>query len=1305
MWSQQFQPPPPPAPSQAPPQQQQQQRPSWPPPPPAPGQAQVQTQAQPPPPPVGNQTFQSPPANNVAASFGPPPTTTGAGAGAGPPPMQHGHGGQHGSFPPGGGSMIQQQTGIASAPSHDSQDYQHQIGGSQDRRDGGYDDEEEEDDDGALGAAIGLVAGAASMFFNKAPSNNNASVDTPPVGPPSTDAASSAAPSFPPPQQQQPPMFMPPPNPPQQQQPPAPIDLLASMLDDPHEEESTPPAETTQNSTSNIPPSGPPTVAAAGTLAVSSFTAPPPPSAIENGPPRTTVSTATQQSGSSPFFPFTNTQPSKTSAAAAIFGAPSSTVANQKLETISMVPSTDSNSVGVAPTASTTDSPTTVEKSSTVTPSRTTPSFPPPHSTTPPSTPGDRHMTPPSIISQSRVGSSPFLPPTSTAAPPTPSTPVPANTSGTSSAGDISTSVTARPSPIPGEMVDRNRSSETSTEPPPTVLESKMEATKVPSSPVVRHQFRAPPKKPALPGPSKTGLSRPSPSTKKTTAAGTPSSTPSRSKFRLPTPRKARGTPAGKTAQPSVVKDQVPVATSVPGSTDSRVQGLGRPDVPSSETTSPEVIPAQSVGATKKLPASTPMPTSTASNPPTSLEASHTTKPEIEFQKPPKEESPSLGHAQVDTSAGSAGNNLMMPIDGKAKEPESCESTAPKASTRENPEDTVPSVEPSKEASSSSLSTGPPLLSKNDRNDPTQLGSDCLSEPETSAVDTPTLDTAIESPSDLPEGWVEATDPSSGQVYFYNGTTGETSWERPEMKNGVPKTTVENKETDSQIPALENDRGRPAKSDADDAIDTTLDALNAEFGVVDQTSGDELPLEPSNHSGQDNLEIESNLEYNLSEENQCEKSSPDEVQARNNPSSTQEEESENLLPQGWVEAVDPDTGKTFFYSPESGESSWERPSSSTENELQPVTEDESQATPVANLGDEPETTTEPVQNDQVLVDSAVGASSAYHYEPETAREEAFPEYSDNSMENDDKVQTGESDDEYAPELSGTPEANVSDLPDDWVTVQDEAGTYYYNTVSGETTWDRPTSDQPPGHPDTADTIEDEQTEPLPLDAAGGNGSLQQEMPAEDEVSCEEDAAPPVEQEEEEQLPAGWYSSVDPDSGLAFYVNEETGVTQWTRPAESDEGAAIGQEEDLDAPIADEALPSEPSETDEVPYEEEAAPPVEQEEEAEEEQLPGGWYSSVDPGSGLTFYVNEETGVTQWTHPAEADDPPVVDDDGDNAVEQEEDLDAPAADEGEAPPADQQQEEEEQLPAGWYSSVDPGSGLAFYVNEETGETQW
>ena len=40
-------------------------------------------------------------------------------------------------------------------------------------------------------------------------------------------------------------------------------------------------------------------------------------------------------------------------------------------------------------------------------------------------------------------------------------------------------------------------------------------------------------------------------------------------------------------------------------------------------------------------------------------------------------------------------------------------------------------------------------------------------------------------PPPLPPGWIENKDPTSGQMYFHNATTGESTWERPLVERWV----------------------------------------------------------------------------------------------------------------------------------------------------------------------------------------------------------------------------------------------------------------------------------------------------------------------------------------------------------------------------------------------------------------------------------------------------------------------------------------------------------------------------------------
>ena len=73
----------------------------------------------------------------------------------------------------------------------------------------------------------------------------------------------------------------------------------------------------------------------------------------------------------------------------------------------------------------------------------------------------------------------------------------------------------------------------------------------------------------------------------------------------------------------------------------------------------------------------------------------------------------------------------------------------------------------------------------------------------------------------------------------------------------------------------------------------------------------------------------------------------------------------------------------------------------------------------------------------------------------------------------------------------------------------------------------------------------------------------------------------------QQLPPGWYTTQDPNTGQTYYCNEQSGQCQWD-PPQSNQGAAA--------------------------------------------QLPPGWYTTQDPNTGQTYYCSESTGQCQWDPP-------------------------------------------------------------------------
>ena len=80
---------------------------------------------------------------------------------------------------------------------------------------------------------------------------------------------------------------------------------------------------------------------------------------------------------------------------------------------------------------------------------------------------------------------------------------------------------------------------------------------------------------------------------------------------------------------------------------------------------------------------------------------------------------------------------------------------------------------------------------------------------------------------------------------------------------------------------------------------------------------------------------------------------------------------------------------------------------------------------------------------------------------------------------------------------------------------------------------------------------------------------------------------------------------------------------------------------------------------------------------QEQGLPVGWRAAFDGASGATYYVNEQTGESQWEPPPQQ---------GGYALQGGYDT-------------------AQALPSGWTRSFDAASGAAYYVNERTGESQW
>ena len=126
----------------------------------------------------------------------------------------------------------------------------------------------------------------------------------------------------------------------------------------------------------------------------------------------------------------------------------------------------------------------------------------------------------------------------------------------------------------------------------------------------------------------------------------------------------------------------------------------------------------------------------------------------------------------------------------------------------------------------------------------------------------------------LPEGWTELVDPTSGRPYYFRESDGTTSWDRPVDAAAAAAASQLDGPFAAAAPPVEAE-GEPTSTEA------AASDLPAIEGIVPE------------HNEQ--------------------------------PVDTTEPESQQLLPDGWTEVVDPSSENVYYYHAESGETRWERP--------------------------------------------------------------------------------------------------------------------------------------------------------------------------------------------------------------------------------------------------------------------------------------------------------------------------------------------------------------------------------------------
>jgi len=623
---------------------------------------------------------------------------------------------------------------------------------------------------------------------------------------------------------------------------------------------------------------------------------------------------------------------------------------------------------------------------------------------------------------------------------------------------------------------------------------------------------------------------------------------------------------------------------------------------------------------------------------------------------------------------------------------------------------------------------------------------------------------SLPSSDELPVGWVEVTDPTSGSTYFYNEQTQETSWERPRVidtsNSDASKEVVEQtldstiveagskiSEFDVSAAQSQETEETPITSEAkedlgDPSVSASLKELpNGWVEATDPTTGQTYYF--NSESGTTSWEFPQmkTLSPEVEDDEAHDTSIPaehpeieriedtkasvgaDREEKETNPSIS----SAHRLPPGWVEATDPTSGQTYYYKAESGETSWELPKSMSvapESEsMEEVAEESDKSLPAEALHESPI---------QIKDDIA----------EEGAQAETTPE-------------------EHIPDSSVANSQDEAHLPSGWTEVTDPSSgkTYYYNESTGTTSWENP-SMEPQSQEDansknaSTEPSVDAERDILDPDEKGDSGRVEENGPTDPEV--ENDPAEEVENDPTEQavstpadpLPRGWVEMSDPNSGQAYYYNEDTGATSWDIPTISPGPDEHGFESegnvDPSSALSDEVLGETPVAAVDVAKETLGSSSIQELERPEasavvsEDELPSGWVETADPTSGQSYFYNADTQETSWTRPivnlpttgvenvelADNNEPVWAENvDDQHAPEESEDQEAEEDSAGvTALQADAVLEETEAttvlsvhdasesgtgevLPPGWVELTDPTSGQTYYFNERSEETSW
>lgn len=452
--------------------------------------------------------------------------------------------------------------------------------------------------------------------------------------------------------------------------------------------------------------------------------------------------------------------------------------------------------------------------------------------------------------------------------------------------------------------------------------------------------------------------------------------------------------------------------------------------------------------------------------------------------------------------------------------------------------------------------------------------------------------------SKLPPGWYGIIDPDSGDTYYTNDATGETTWDFPgegnaSVDDGARSAPIDQRagvgrmnDSDGILGGFEHSNRSITVDGDDDTQDDDANLPDGWFSILDPDTGDtyysndvtgettwDRPGGSANGSGggtrdDDHSDDDDESSIDLTGSRQ-------QVTGGGGGGGDDDDPDYDLLP-GWYSIVDPDSGDEYYSNEDTGETSWDRPVDPTRRGTKSST--------AASRGDS----------------SKMGAAAAFDRSNNSLPSRGGDGGADGRDDRDD--------DEASTSIDDDDNEDDSDLPPGWFSIvdPDTRDTYYSNEVTGEVTWDRPSGGGSGG------------------DGGKGRGDrVGRGGGADSSVLSDEDEHDSRSGGEEGPLPPGWFAAKDPDSGDTYYVDEETGETSWDRPQGKPKEKARERPQNSDTRGGD-SRDSHGSSDDGS---------------EDDGSLLSGWFPVTDPDSGETYYANEVTGETSWDKPRGGGKPP------------------------------------------------------------------